>query len=57
MGHQKLRHAYAHPSSSESVGVGKKISDADLALQNLANLNVTNKGILYTVYVCCLEEE
>ena len=51
MGHQKVRHAYAHPSSLESVGVGKKISDTDLALQNLAKLNVSNKGVVYSVYV------
>ena len=51
IGHQKVRHAYAHPSSLESVGVGKKISDTDLALQNLAKLNVSNKGVVYSVCV------
>ena len=50
LGSKKFHHLQIpHPSSSEAVGSSRpRNSDTDIALQNLAKLNVSNKG----VYIC-----
>lgn len=50
LGSKKLHHLPVppHPSSSTSESVGStrpRNSDTDIALQNLAKLNVSNKGM------------
>lgn len=53
LGSKKLHHLpIPHPSSSEAVGSSRpRNSDTDIALQNLAKLDVSNKGIYAYVYI------
>ncbi len=46
LGSKKLHHLpVPHPSSSEAVSSSRvRTSDTDIALQNLAKLNVSNNG-------------
>lgn len=43
VGHRRVRTSYAHPASSEALQVRSRPSETDLAMQNLAKLNVSNK--------------
>ena len=46
LGSKKTHHLHVpHPSSSEAIGASRpRNSDTDIALQNLAKLDVSNKG-------------